>query len=80
MHGKAAPKKGRVPMTAVESSNIREIGHDPANNEIHVTFRGSSDDVHVYPGTAEEFEKLRTAKSVGKHFHTTIRSREFRKI
>lgn len=57
----------------VESSNIESIAHDPALGDLHVKFKNGGH--YAYPGvSADQFEALKSAESVGKHFHQNIRS------
>lgn len=64
----------------VVSSNIATVGHDPAASEMHVTFKDGGR--YIYGGvTVEQAEALRTAASVGKHFHAHIKGKfEHRKV
>lgn len=67
------PKHPHIPMTAVESSQVAEIGHDPATNTLAVRY--SRGGLYHYPNvTAARFADLQKAKSVGaflgKHIKT----------
>lgn len=63
--------------TMVQSSSIEAVKHD--TDELVVIFK--SGEMYKYKDvTAEEFEALIKADSVGKHFHKHIRSaKEFEK-
>lgn len=53
-------------MHQVESSNISEVGH--AGDTMHVKYKNG----HTYSFngvSAEDFKKLKSAKSVGKHLN-----------
>ena len=60
-----------IPRKAVRSSNIRSVGHDAKNNEVHVEFH--SGDVWKYPATAAEHKAFVSAPSVGSYFHEHIK-------
>lgn len=62
-----------IAMDAVASSQIAEIGHDPASNTLAVRFKqdkfapkGSL--YHYANFTAEDFQEFKSAKSIGR-FH-----------
>ena len=56
-----------------DSSTIQKLEHDSDGNVLTVHFKSGG--VYQYPGvSASEFEALRTAPSVGKHFHAHIKS------
>jgi hypothetical protein len=67
-------------MQPVESSNLAEVGHDPATNTLRVKFKnGNVYDFHNV--TAEKHQALMDAESKGKHFMTHIRHHhEFRRV
>jgi hypothetical protein len=51
------------------SSSVKAIGHH--GDALHVTF--TSGKTYVYPNvTAQQFDALRSAKSVGKHLNANI--------
>ena len=63
----------KIHTTAVESSQIAEIGHD--GSTLAVKFKGGG--VYHYPDvTAEQFEAFQKAGSHGKHFGQHFRSRK----
>jgi hypothetical protein len=61
----------------VQSSHIAEIGHD-GDSVLEVAFKNGA--VHQYPATADEYQALLNADSVGAHFHKHFRSRESRRV
>lgn len=67
-------------MYPVESSQVQEIGHDPATNTLAVRFK-SGGLYHYADVTAEQFSGLQKAKSVGAHLNAHIKGRhEFKKV
>lgn len=63
-----------VDMKPVESSNIRAIGHDPEFSLLVVEFK--SGDFYEYSGvSADQFEALLKAESVGKHLNQHIKNK-----
>jgi hypothetical protein len=57
----------------VTSSNISEIGHDPATKTLEVKFRNGG--VFRYHDVdAAKHAALMQAESVGKHFHANIKN------
>lgn len=69
-----------INMIEVESSQIHSIGHDPETNTLAIQFyRGYGRDQH--PGAVyhyqnvpvAEFEALRDAESIGRHFGKNIK-------
>lgn len=76
------PKHPHIPMSACKSSQVAEIGHDPATNTLAVRFKHGSTLYH-YPGiTAEQFTALQKAESVGAHLgkHIKTPGHKFTKI
>lgn len=54
--------------TLVNSSMITSVGHDPDSKVMEVKFKNSK--TYTYPDVeVEDFEALRDAPSVGKHFN-----------
>lgn len=77
------PIKGAKPpvkLAALESTAIHSTAHDAATGEVHVRFNSNPGVVYIYPGTAEEHDALRTAKSAGRHFRSNFAGREHRKV
>lgn len=64
----------------VKSKNILDINHDPLKNELHVRFHNGQ--AYTYHGvSADQFNQLLTAKSIGKHFSLNIKPKHiFTKI
>lgn len=69
-----------IPMTAVASSNIEAIGHDPVSGQMHVRFKNGGH--YVYDGVdADTHAAVIGAKSVGSALaKTVIGSFDHRKI
>lgn len=67
-------------MLPVKSSQILEIGHDPATNTLGVRF--NSGGLYHYLGvTGAQFSALHAAESIGSHLHKHIKGKhEFKKI
>jgi hypothetical protein len=66
-----------IPMIAVESKQIAAIGHQ--DTTLAIQFRGHGDKpgaVYHYPNfSAEDFDKFKTAESLGLHFTKHIKTR-----
>jgi hypothetical protein len=65
-----------ITMTPVESSQIASIGHDAATNTLAIQFISKSGPGSVYHYgnfTAEKFDELQKAESVGSHFYKAIK-------
>jgi hypothetical protein len=66
-------------MKPVQSSAIRSIGHHQESNTLRIEF--NSGHVYEYPNvTADEHQALIGAQSIGAHFVTNLRHRQFRKL
>lgn len=60
--------------TEVQSSNIASVGYDSHTGVMEVEFRTGK--VYTYPNvSAQEFQDLLSAPSIGSHFHKHFRSR-----
>jgi hypothetical protein len=60
-------------MHPVASSNIAEIGYDPDTKQARVRFTNGG--LYAYNGVSlQDFEKLRTAPSVGRYFANSFKS------
>lgn len=57
-------------MTPVKSSNIAAVGRDGDN--LHVRFTNGA--THEYTGAGSHYDAMLKAPSVGKYFHTHVRS------
>lgn len=67
-----SPKILRKPVT---SSNIKSIGYDEPSRILEIEFVKGS--VYQYsPVTAPAYQDLIKAPSIGKHFHTHIKSND----
>lgn len=68
-----------IPLTAVNSSQIAAIGHDPETNTLAIQFKnwkGETTSLYHYANvTPEDFEAFKGAPSLGKHFGAQIKSR-----
>lgn len=66
-------------MQPVESSTIKEIGHNEPEQKLHVRFNSGTlyeyDDV-----SAEEFNSILTDQSVGSKLRRVIGSKQYRQI
>lgn len=60
-------------MHPVKSSQIKEIGHDPANNTLAVRFNTGAL-YHYADFDAKKFEAFRTAESIGSYFGKNVKS------
>ena len=59
-------------MHSVKSSQIKEIGHDPATKTLAVRFNTGA--LYHYAGVdSEKFNAFRQAESIGKHFGQHIK-------
>jgi hypothetical protein len=64
----------RFTHTPVVSSNVASVAHDPATNTLEVRYR--NDGTYQYADvSAEDFDRLQKAKSVGSHLHQHIKGR-----
>lgn len=60
-------------LTDVTSSNIKALGHDGDSN-LFVQFKSDPSNVWRYgPVTPEQFETMKSAESIGTHFHANIK-------
>ncbi len=72
-------KHPEIALTPVESSQIHAIGHDAASNTLAIQFKNKSGPSGVYHYanlTSEDFEKFRTAESLGSYFGKHIKHAE----
>jgi hypothetical protein len=61
-----------VERTKVKSSNIAEVGYDPASQALEVQFKNGG--VFQYEGVPpQEVVNLHGAESIGKYLHSNIR-------
>lgn len=57
----------------VNSSNIESMAHDPVAQVLEVKFKGGN--TYRYKGvSADAHDSLMNAESIGKHFHSNIKS------
>ena len=58
----------------VKSSNLDEVGYDPATRTLHVRFQGGN--TYEYAEVpSQAYMDLITADSKGKHFHQHVRGK-----
>lgn len=74
----AAISRSPITTTPVKSSQIAELGHDPETNRLAVRFQPKAGfdvgSLYYYGNfTAENFEALSKADSIGSHFQNNIR-------
>lgn len=67
-----------IALEKIKSSQIDSIGHDAATNTLAIRFKsystGKPTSLYHYANfTAEDFEALRNAESIGKHFGKHIK-------
>ncbi len=65
---------GPLTMAPVESSQIAAIGYDSASRTLGITFKQGGHYRYENVGS-DDFEALRLAPSLGRHFATVIRGR-----
>ncbi len=64
----------KIPMAPVASSQIAEIGHDPATSTMAIRFKSNASPLYHYAGvTAEEFAAFQQAESIGSYFYKHIK-------
>ena len=67
----------QIEMIPVESSQIHAISHDPESNTLAIRFKRWNGEIsslyHYQNFTAEDFERFRSAESLGKHFGAHIK-------
>ena len=69
-----------IPMQPVESTKLAEVGYRPDTQTLAVTFRSGKPAVYHYPNfPSQEYQALRTAESMGKHFGAHVQRRAFDK-
>lgn len=70
-----------ISMTAVESSQIKQAGYDPATNTLAIQFKHGKGAIYHYPGvTQEQFDAFNSAKSAGSHFGKAFKHLPFEKF
>lgn len=70
-----------ISMSAVESSQIKQTGYDPATQTLAVSFTRGTGAIYHYPGvTPEAHAAFVGAESIGKHFGQHIRLLPFSKF
>jgi hypothetical protein len=69
-----------IALTPVESSQITAIGHDERTNTLAIRFHGKGDEpgplYHYSNFTAEQFDDMRGAKSIGSYFYANVKNPE----
>lgn len=73
-------KNNTIPLTGVNSSNIKAIGYDAATRTLAIQFHGRGaapgPTWNYHPVTAEGYAVLRDAESVGKYFNDHIKTNQ----
>ena len=70
-----------IPLTDVESSQVKSIGYDPATQTLAVQFKHGSGAIYHYPDvTADQHQAFLKAESIGAHFGRHIKPLAFRKF
>ena len=70
-----APKKLHIPMIAVESSQIKQMGYSPEHQVLRIVFQGRGPE-YDYPNfTQAEFDAFKGAETLGTYFHKHIKPR-----
>lgn len=62
-----------IPMVGVNSSNIKELGHDAKTNTMQVNFHNGAE-FQYHPVTEEFYKELLSADSVGAHFNKHVKT------
>lgn len=68
-----------IALTPVESSQLHAIGHDAASNTLAIQFKGKDGGGSIYHYanfTSADYEKFRTADSLGSYFGKNIKRAE----
>lgn len=61
-------------MKPVNSSNVKEVGYDPATKTLAISFH-SGGTYHYADVSPEKHAEMMAAKSIGGHFHKNIRDK-----
>lgn len=70
-----------IPMTPVESNQVKAIGYDVETKTLAVTFTRGAGAVYHYPGVSpEQHAAFVSAESIGKHFGAHIQGLPFKKF
>ena len=74
-------KPPEITMHGVTSSQVKEIGHDPATNTLAVRFSHGGTLYHYAGVDAKKFEEFKTSESMGSFLGQKIKGHhEFTKI
>lgn len=69
-----------IELHAVESSQVKAIGHDEATQTLAVQFNHGAGAIYHYPGVSREtFEAFKGAESIGKYFGQNLKHLPFAK-
>ena len=69
-----------VVMHPVESTKLAEMGYQPETQTLAIKFRNGKPAIYHYPLVhPQEYQALRAAESMGKHFGAHIQKRKFDK-
>ena len=75
--GKPCPP---IKLSSVKSSQVKEVGYDPATKTLAVSFAHGAGAVYHYPGVEQgDYDKFVGAESVGAHFGKHIKKLPFEK-
>lgn len=70
-----------ISMSDVKSSQIKQVGYDPATKTLAMTFNhGAGAHYHYQDVSEEDYQKLMKSDSLGSHFGKHIRSLPFTKF
>lgn len=70
-----------IPMTTVQSNQVKAIGYDAATKTLAVTFASGPGHIYHYPGvSAETHAAFLQAESIGKYFGQHIKPLKFKKF
>lgn len=77
---KVTESPASIAMHAIESSNIAEVGYDPASRTLGIRFKArqgqeKGDLWHYVLVPAEQFQAMMAAPSIGSHFSKMTRPR-----
>lgn len=77
--------RNHIPLTPVDSSQLKAVGHDAETNTLAIQFLGKpGEDAPIYfyfDFPAKDYELLLAAESHGRHFYAHIKGRyDYRRI
>ena len=78
VHGTPRPD---ISMQDVKSSQVKQVGYDPATKTLAVSFTRGAGAIYHYPNvSAEDHQKFLDADSLGVHFGQHIKTLPFEKF